>query len=121
MDNIELKTPGGYTVTIKPELSYGQFLELEEMWASGVEADTENIDPVTKEPKVRVKLDGKSLITGKRKAMEFLVIKIVDPQGNEVTNISGLLNEMPQSDGRAIADKIDEITAKAQLSKKKGI
>lgn len=120
MDNIELKTPGGYIVTIKPELTYGQYLELQEMWASGVKADTENIDPVTKQPKVIMELDGKAILAGRRKAREFLVIKIVDPQGNEVTNIVGALSDMPQSDGLAIAAKVEEITAKAQLSKKGG-
>lgn len=114
MDNIELKTPGGYTVTIKPELTYGQFLQLQHIFAA-----TMKYDPSTRQP-VDSALEGKALLETQAKTMEFLVVKILDPQGNEVTNIAGALESMPQRDGQMIADKADEILSKAQLPKKGG-
>lgn len=114
MDNIELKTPGGYTVTIKPELSYGQFIQLQHIFA-----DTMKYNPETKLP-VNSELEGKALLESQAKAMEFLVVKILDPQGNEVTNIAGALESLTQSDGQMISDKVNEIWGKAQLPKKRG-
>ena len=115
MDNFEIKTPGGYTVTIKPELSYGQFIQLQHIFADTMKYNAETKLPVSSD------LEGKALLESQAKAMEFLVVKILDPQGNEVTNIAGALGDMSQSDGQLISDKVNEIWGKAQLPKKKGI
>lgn len=114
MDNIELKTPGGYTVTIKPELTYGQYIQLQRIFAADMKFNPETKLPVSSD------LEGISLLDSQAKAMEFLVVKIVDPQGNEVTNIPGALENMSQSDGQIIADKVNEIYGKVLLPKKKG-
>lgn len=114
MDNIELKTPGGYTVTIKPELTYGQFLQLQHIFAASMK-----FNPETKQP-VNSELEGKALLESQAKTMEFLVIKILDPQNNEVTNIAAALEGMPQNDGQMVANKVNEISGKAQIPKKGG-
>lgn len=113
MEDIILKTPGGWTVTIKPELTYGEFIQLQQMLAAGMK-----INPETKE--ITSELEGKSLLEGQRKTMEFLITKITDPQGGEITNIMGAIEGMPMRDGQAIADKVNEISGKAQLPKKGG-
>lgn len=114
MEDIKLTTPSGYTVTIKPELTYGQFIQLQHIFAAGMK-----FDPETKEA-VNSELEGKALLESQAKTMEFLVIKILDPQGNEVTNIAGALENMPQRDGQMVANKVNEISGKAQLPQKKG-
>jgi len=114
MEQIELKTPGGYTVYIKPVLTYGQFIQLQKLIASQMK-----IDPSTN--KVISEYEGAILFEANRKTMEFLVAKVIDPQGAEVTNVMEAIDNMPMEDGVAVSQKVNEISAQAQTPKKKGI
>lgn len=113
MENIEFKTPNGWTIQIRPDLTYGQFIQIQKLIASQMK-----VDPVTN--KITSEYEGGMLFEANRKTMEFLVIKVIDPQGIEQTNVMEAIDNMPRPDGMALQEKVNEINAKAQLPKKKG-
>jgi len=113
MEYIELKTPGGYKVYLKPKLSWGEFQDLQEYVAAQIK-----IDPSTQQAKNDI--TGDVLYVGSRKAMEMLVVKILLPDGTEATDIAKTLHEMDIPDGQCIKDKIDELTKDLKIDKKRG-
>lgn len=113
MENIELKTSTGYIVHIKPELTYGQFIQIQKLIASQMK-----VDPDTN--KITSEYEGAVLFEANRKTMEFLVVKVIDPQGVEMTNVMDAIDNMPLTDGMMLSEKVNEISAKASLPKKRG-
>lgn len=114
MENLELKTPSGYTITIKSDLTYGQFNELTQMIAGEMKFDVQTKQLISSE------VEGKIVFAAQEKAKEMLIVKIVDPQGNEVTNKIEAINEMPREDGEMITKEVNRIREKSQLPKKGG-
>jgi len=113
MENIEFKTPSGWAVHIRTDLTYGQFIQIQKLIASQMK-----IDPITN--KITSEYEGGMLFEANRKTMEFLVVKVMDPQGIEQTNIMDAIDNMPRADGMALQEKVNEISNKASLPKKKG-
>lgn len=106
MNTVEIKTPSGYTVTLKPFLTYAQYLEVQAIISAKMSIDAAG----------QIQgMSGASLIDANRKTLEFLLVKVVMPDGTESNNPIGAVDEMPVDDGLAVAEKINELTA----SKKK--
>lgn len=112
MEPIELTTPGGYKVFVNSDLTYGQYLELQELVTSNVSVDLEK--------SALEKVDGSFLIKASRKVLEYVVVKVIDTKGIEVPNpIEAVLN-LSRADGEIISEKINSITASLFTSQKKG-
>ena len=103
MDNIIFKTPSGYTVHLKPFLTFGDKRSLERVFAEGM-----SIDPT----KGTSQASGKAIYEAQDKAVELMVIKIVTAEGKEFAGDSVLevINSMRDDDGRAIYDKVNELS-----------
>ena len=106
MEAKTFKTPSGYTVAIRPHLTYGQSLAIQETYAGNADIAT-----------------GQGLTLGNmhaanKKAMEFLVESVTDPQGNPCPNVVEAIYDMPQIDGEAVREQIDAVTSQAATPKK---
>lgn len=112
MENIELTTPSGYKVTLKPNLNYGEYTQIQEMMQAKA-----TFDPINKTGTVPGSVVGEA----NRKALEFLLIKVINPDGTEASSPVDAINNMPARDGILVRDKIDELTSDDGVSKKKGI
>lgn len=112
--NIEFKTPNGYIVTLKPEVNYGQSLQIRQLFASQM-----SVDPKTKEVKGGDAIQGSVAMEVLRKNMEFLIVKIVNPEGVEMTNKLEAIDNMPRSDGIALENKVNELTKNVQIEEGK--
>lgn len=112
MEPIELTTPSGYQVFVKPDLTYGQYLELQELVTSNVSVDLEK--------SALEKVSGSFLIKASRKVLEYVVVKVLDPKGVEVSNPIETVLNLPRTDGDVISEKINSITASVFNTQKKG-
>lgn len=112
MENVEITTPSGYKVTLKSNLNYGEYTQIQEMMQAKA-----TFDPINKTGVVPGSVVGEA----NRKALEFLLVKVISPDGIEATSPVEAINNMPARDGIIIRDKIDELTSDDGVSKKKGI
>ena len=106
MESQTFTTPAGYIVVIRPYLTYGQSLAVQDAYAGNADIAT-----------------GTGLTLGNmhaanRKAMEFLVESVTDPQGSVCPNPVDAIYDMPQDDGEAVREQIDAITNRAAMPKK---
>lgn len=108
METINVTTPSGYVATIRQSLTFDQYERIQSIITSGIEMDAK-----TKKAKV----DGEAVYQANRKAMELLVVKLVDKDGKELPAIETISN-MDVEDGAVIKDVIMDIRAKAEPSKK---
>lgn len=122
MQDKEIKTAGGYTITMAPYLTYDQFMDIEDTWTGDIAIDlTKKGDdgkPIVPE---MTKISSRLLRAANKKAIGFLVKKIIDPEGNEVKRKEDELPIHP-ADAKEITDIIDKVitdTAKI-FEKKKG-
>jgi len=115
METIEFKTPSGYIATIKSEISYGEFIDLQKAITKSVSV---NIDDI-KNPKLGA-VDASIVYERNAKALEIMVKKLVYPNGEESTNIPQTIYEMPRRDGDSLMAKINEITSENTVDEKKG-
>ncbi len=112
--NIEFKTPNGYIVTLKPEVNYGESVQITKLLASQM-----SVDPKTKVVKGGEMIQGSLAMEVIRKYMDFLVIKIISPEGVEMTNKMEAIDNMPKSDGIALEKKVNELTKDVQVEEGK--
>lgn len=113
MEPIELTTPHGYKVYLKPELTYGEYSTFQKMLAQDM-----TLDPLTGKSQ---EIKGSAVFDATEKVLEFLIVKILDPKGEEVAPNKASVDAMPAKDGMAVFAKVNEITAEAGVddSKKK--
>lgn len=111
MEPVEIKTPSGYQVSIKPRLNYGQSVELKQTILAKTQMNVKD--------KSLKDLPGDVLIETNKVALKFLVVKVINPDGTIAPDPVAAVYDMPVEDGEAVADKVDEITAQTDLSKKK--
>jgi len=104
---VEVVTPSGYKVYLKPYVNYGQKREIRKVLLKGY--DTNN-----------GRYDSSVLYEAQELAFKLLVDKVIDPEGKEYLGldtfkfVQGLENE---ADGDAIYEKVEEISkVKGQLS-----
>ena len=102
MDNITFQTPGGYTVHLKPFLTFGDKRSLERVFAEGM-----SIDPT----KGTTQASGTAIYAAQDKAVELMVMNIEqDGKFIEGDEILPAIYAMPDDDGRAIYDKVNELS-----------
>src|SRR3990172_1184628 len=106
----DIKTASGYLVTIREELNYGQFLELQKTYASlaKIDIDTQKI----------TEINPVGAIDSQSKAIELVVVKIIDPSGKELTDLVQAVTEMPIQDGKQISEACNKIANEASIPKK---
>lgn len=108
---IDITTPSGYKVQLKEDITFGQFLELQKVVSGNmhIDAETQKVSGI----------DAQSTAAYMRKRMEYMIVKIVMPNGDIVENIMGCVEEMPRKDGLFIQEKISELSDEANPAKKK--
>lgn len=116
MDNITITTPTGWKAVLKPFMTFGDKRQLERVWA-----ETMTLDASTQQTQV----SGKALYDAQDKAVELMVTELIAPDGSGSTTtpdaILAKIMELPEADGRAIYDKINELTASSiPAGQKKG-
>lgn len=118
MEPVELATPSGYRVTLKPYLNYGQFIQIQQIFTSRMKLkiNTSGSDPQTEGA---TEIDASVLYDANKKALEFLLLKVIMPDGQESNNPVVAIDEMPPQDGIAVMDRINEITNQATTTQKK--
>ncbi len=97
MENKTFTTPGGYLVTIKTDLTYGQYEEVQAMMSSNIK-----IDPTTGKPR---DVDFSVLGKANEKALEYLLVSIE----KDGVKFEGKIQELGSKDGRAIMAQVDAI------------
>jgi hypothetical protein len=110
MAHIDITTTNGYTATIKPFLTYGQFLDIQKVISSNVK-----LDPKTQEVS---EISGEILMAVTEKTINYLLISLKDADGIDLNNN---IKELPVEDGAQIMAKINEVSSKASalVNKKK--
>lgn len=108
MENIKFTTPNGYVATLKPFITYGQYMQIQKAMISGVKIDTSTGKTTD--------MDTSTIFAGDDMAISFILVSITDPQGAEFTKG---IDELPSKDGIAIKAQIDLITGDASPDKKK--
>ncbi len=113
MDPVEIITPSGHKVFFKPFLTTGQDRELQRLFVKKLQ-----VDPVTQ----KVDYDASPYYDAEDLAIKFIIEKIVLKDGQEIIEkdkIFTTIADWPRQDGKAVYDKIDEITELNKFSKKK--
>ncbi len=109
MDDKIITTSGGYKVTLKPFLTYDQFIELQKMYT----VDTK-IDPQAKDPKIS-EFAANIVYEANKKAVGFLVVSIEDKDGKVVEREDNAL-PLPIADGQEVIDAINAMQNEAATS-----
>lgn len=113
MDKLEeFKTTSGYTAHLKTELSYGEFIEIQKVLIGSMKFDIEKRKVEDFSPS--------AIFDSNKKAVEFIVKKLVLPDGKESNNIVQSIYEMPRGDGIQLTARINEITSDNSIDEKKG-
>jgi hypothetical protein len=107
-----IKTPSGYSVTLKDQLSYGEFVEIQEIVTGSMKY---SID----EKKMR-DVESSVLMKANRRTLEFMVKEVGLLDGSKSNNPIQAVFEMPVKDGQVVQDKVSELTQEASVTKKKG-
>lgn len=111
IEPVEITTPSGYHVFLKPFLPYGAYLTVQKTIMAGIEIDAQT--------QQIVKLDAGLMLEGNEKALELLLVKVVDPQGAVAASpLQTVLEEFPPGDGQYVMDEVDRITQAATPAKK---
>jgi hypothetical protein len=111
VDLIEFKTPSGYVFYLKPEMTYGEFLEVQKVVTAKME-----FDMTTQEAK---NFQASALFDAQEKTLSYLVKRAITPEGKEITNLTQAIKDLPRSDGEALMIKINEITQDNAVDEKK--
>lgn len=108
MDNISITTERGYTVTLKPFLTYDDFIEVQKLWTSTTELDPNKKDekPTFGKIPANMMYEANALLTRQ------LVISIVDKNGKSVERQPEKL-PLPPADGQEVMEKINELYQEA--------
>jgi hypothetical protein len=103
MENITYTTPSGYTVHLKPFLTFGDKRALERVFAEGMSVDATNGTS---------QASGKAIYEAQDKAVELMVVKI-EMEGKTIDGdqILPAIYAMQDPDGRAIYDKVNELSS----------
>lgn len=108
---IEVKTSQNYTVYLSSEFTIYQYRQVQRVITSSV-----RVDPISGKPQ---EFTGDIMQMASDKALELLVVKVTDPQGNTVPNPIEVIHNFNIEDGLKVYDKVDEITQQALPTKKK--
>ena len=95
MDTKTITTPNNYLVTIKSDLTYGEYEDIQAIIGESIE-----INPDSGKPKT---IDFKLLRTMNQKALDILLVKI-EKDGQLFT---GKFTDLPSKDGKVIMKEID--------------
>lgn len=107
-----IKTPSGYSVSLKDGLTYGQFLEIQNIVTNSMKYSIS-------EGKMR-DVESSVLMKANQKTLEFMVVEVSLPDGTKSNNPIQAVLDMPIKDGQMVQDKVSELTQEASVSKKKG-
>jgi len=104
-------TPSGYTVYLKPYLTFRQKRELDRFLASKMMVDPINQTKKTEIP-ASIYYDTQDLL------LKFLIEKVTDTQNVTYTGDAAIerILSMKEEDGKMVFDKIDELTQAKTLS-----
>jgi hypothetical protein len=110
-ERIIVETPNHYKAYIKPKLTYGEVKQIKRSSMSSVQYD----------PKTQgiASIDTSKLLDVQDVAMKLFLVKLLDPQGNELPDPVSKLDGLDAEDGEAIEEKISELTKELELTKKK--
>lgn len=100
-------TPSGYSVTIKRELNYGEYLEIQRVYGQYVSSDT-----------LELKMAGTASLDAINKAVEVLVVS-VEKDSIRSENIMQAINGMSVSDALPVVNRVAEILNQALNPEKK--
>jgi hypothetical protein len=114
MDTLTLTTPSNYVVTLKKALSYRHKLDVQESLLGNNSIKLDAVNPDTKKMDMEVAI--KDLFAYRRKAMEYLVVSVTNPDGSQADNAFEAILDMPEDDGEAVAAKVAEVTDRAKKS-----
>ncbi len=122
MENKIIITKNGYKVTLRPFLTYDQFIELQKIWSKDVYFDPNDKDKngEQKEP-IMGKIPMNLLYEANKMTVGFLVVRIEDANGSEVVREDVNSLPIPPVDGQKVVDEIKKISdeASAAFDKKK--
>lgn len=102
-----ITTPSGYKFTIKTQLNYGEYLEIQRVYGQYVSTDT-----------LELKMVGTASLDAINKAVEVLVVSI-EKDSVRVENTMQTINEMSVSDALPIVNRVAEILNQALNPEKK--
>ncbi|HEX2910387.1 MAG TPA: hypothetical protein VH186_06230 [Chloroflexia bacterium] len=109
-DTIELITSEGHKVYIKQNLTRKEVKTVLQIANSAIVFD------VTTQRVINPTIADLQQAT--RKVLEYLIVKIMLPDGTEAKDISAVLDELTYEDEMVLLRKADEITKNLTLSKK---
>lgn len=110
---VELKTTNGYTAVISNWMTYGQYMLLQNILTGAM-----SVDPTTGTVK---ELNASVINEANVQAFKMLLIKLTDPNGNEISEPGKAMDDLPAQDGIEIMEEINKIWVNTSPSKKKGI
>jgi hypothetical protein len=121
MDDKIVKTTNGYTVTLRPFITYDQYVETQKLWTKDVMIDPNEKD---KEGKVLTpkpaKISANILYDADKMIVGFLVKSITDTDGKEISRKPDEL-PIPPADGQEVMEAVKQISTEcaAAFDKKK--
>jgi hypothetical protein len=112
MENKVITTPNGYTVTLRSDLTYGEYEDLQAVMGGNIKIDptTGKIEPI----------EFSAINEANKKTADLLIVKI-EKDGQP---FNGTLRDMPARDGKMVKDEINKLTksfSEDEESKKKEI
>jgi hypothetical protein len=124
MEPIEFITPNKYKVLLKPQLTFGENNQIRsavrEQMLIEIKADPNKQTPAEEDIKMQP-VSLASLMKANEIALKILVTKVFNNKDEDLGDPITAINNMPIVDGDAVMGKVDEITKRAEISKKKGI
>jgi len=107
----EIITPNGYKALIKEFITFGEYNKIQSSITSGI-----NFNLKQQEAEA---ISGDILMNAQKVSLKICLLKLFNPEGNELQSPEEAINDLPVSDGQAIMDAINEVTNEARLPKKK--
>jgi hypothetical protein len=113
MENKTITTTSEYSVTLRPFLTYDQYIEIQKLWMRDVLIDTDRKDEkgTPKAPSMG-KIPATVMYEANKLAVSFLIVKILDPNGAEVTRQDNEL-PIPPADGAEVMEEVTRISNEA--------
>lgn len=128
MEPIEITTPSNYKVSLKPYLNYGQSTQIREIYTANLKVKiqapnsgvpTEAQKEAVKQQLEDIEVSTETIFLARKKTLEFLLLKVIMPDGQESNNALAAIDEMPEIDGDFVMDEVDKISSHAEITQKK--
>lgn len=120
MEDKTITTTNGYVVTIRPFLTYDQYIEIKRIFTSNITFNLKNTDEKGNPRPLSENIPASIMYDANKLAVSFLIVKILNPKGEEVKRDANSL-PIPPIDGTEVMEEIMRISdeADAAFDKKK--